>query len=69
MPAAFPELGPQVRMGKTALWMPLNPAADARPAGEPRPASDWQATLLDIIQRLASQAPDRAYMAGLFEMR
>jgi transcription-repair coupling factor (superfamily II helicase) len=40
IPPDLPDLGPYVRIGKTALWMPY------------RKLDDWRASLLDILGRL-----------------
>jgi transcription-repair coupling factor (superfamily II helicase) len=41
LPASLPDLGPYIRSGKTALWLPYTQL------------TDWPAILLDILQRLA----------------
>ncbi len=43
MPGWLPDLGPYIRVGKSALWMPFNQAGD------------WRTTLLDVLHRLSNR--------------
>ncbi|HWQ84339.1 MAG TPA: hypothetical protein VN363_07220, partial [Anaerolineales bacterium] len=42
LPELLPELGPAVRQGKTALWIPMNTLPD------------WPARLYEVLERLAA---------------
>ena len=50
MPERLPDLGPQVRIGKTALWIPVG--------------DDWTEILLDTLDRLENVIPQTAVEAA-----
>ena len=51
MPDQFPDLGPHVRVGKVALWMPYNRL------------TDWQAELISVLQVLEGMVGEPAVVS------